>query len=122
MRVGFDVLDDLQVSSDVRETIQSTVSERIASSMFAGVDDLRLRLRKTKGALLCVAMVGFAGGALVTSTATSESPLEAVSGALDGLPERIDRAQRSDRRSSRASDTDRHAAVRDALKKLLDRG
>ena len=117
MRVGFDVLDDVQVSSDERDAVTRTVSERFASSVFAGVEDLRLRLRRTKGALLCVVMVGFASGDLVTSTATSDTPLEAVVDALDALPERIDRVQRSDRRS--ANDADRHAAVREELKRLL---
>src|SRR5688500_9602878 len=117
MRVGFDVLDDVQVSSDERDAVTRTVSERFASSVFAGVEDLRLRLRRTKGALLCVVMVGFASGDLVTSTATSDTPLEAVVDALDALPERIDRVQRSDRRSG--NDADRHAAVREELKRLL---
>jgi hypothetical protein len=117
MRVGFEALD-VDVSSDVREAVGRKVSERFASSVFAGAEDLRLRLRRTKGALLCVAVVGFIGGDLVTSTATSESPLEAVVDALDRLPERIDRVHRTDRR---ASAVDRHAVVRDELKRLLDR-
>jgi len=118
MRVGLEALDDVEVSSDVREAVSRTVRERSGSSVFAGVADLRLRLRRTKDALLCVAIVGFAGGDLVTSTATSGTPLEAVVDALDGLSERIDR--RTDRRSSgSASGADRHAAVRNELKRLL---
>ena len=113
MRVGFEALDGVQLSSDLREALARKVSER--SSVFAGVDDLRLRLRRTKGALLCVAMVGFASGELVTSTATSATPFEAAVDALDALPERIERAQRTDARAN----VDRHAAVREALKRLL---
>ncbi len=116
MRVGLEALDDVQVSSEVREAVSRQVTERVASSVFSGVQDLRLRLRRTKGALLCVAVVGFAGGDLVTSTATSESPLEAVVDALDGLPARMQRVHRAESRSQ-----DRHAAVRAELKKLLDR-
>ena len=59
MRVGLEALDDVEVSSDVREEVSRKVSERFASSVFAGVEDLRLRLRRTKGALLCVVAVGF---------------------------------------------------------------
>jgi len=121
MRVGFESLDDIQVSSDVCEAVSRTVSERFTSSVFAGVVDLRLRLRRTKGALLCVAIVGFVGGDLVTSTATSDSPLEAVVDALDGLPERIGRVHRTERRPEVPVDVERHAAVRDELKRLLDR-
>lgn len=122
MRIGLEALDDVDVTSDVRDAVSRKVSERAASSAFAGVQDLRLRLRRTKDALLCVAMVGFAGGDLVTSTATRDTPLEAVVDALDGLPERIERAHRIDRRSVSAADgADRHAAVREALKRLLDR-
>jgi hypothetical protein len=122
MRIGLEALDDVDVTSDVRDAVSRTVSERAASSVFAGVQDLRLRLRRTKDALLCVAMVGFAGGDLVTSTAPRATPLEAVVQALDGLPDRIERAHRIDRRTKSAEDGDRHAAVRDELKRLLDRG
>lgn len=117
MRVALEALDDVDVSRDVEEAVSRKVKEGIASSLFSGVQDLRLRLRRTKGALLCVAAVGFAGGDLVTSTATSNNPLEAVVGALDGLPERIDRVHRTDRKS--ASTVDAHAAVREELKRLL---
>jgi hypothetical protein len=120
MRVGLEALDDVPISSDVREAVSRTVSERSTSSVFAGVDDLRLRLRRTKDALLCVAIVGLAGGGLVTSTATSDTPLNAVVDALDGLPERISRAPRIDRRPKAPVDVDRHAAYREELKRLLD--
>jgi hypothetical protein len=116
MRVGFEALD-VDVSSDVRDAVSRTVSERLASSVFAEVQDLRLRLHRTKGALLCVAVVGFVGGDLVTSTATSDSPLGAIVDALDRLPGRIGLAHRTDRRPN---DVDRHAAVREELKRLLD--
>jgi hypothetical protein len=121
MRVALEALDDVEVSSDVEEAVSRKVKERTASSVFSGVQDLRLRLRRTKGALLCVAAVGFAGGDLVTSTATSDSPLEAIVDALDGLPARIDRVHRPDLRGTASTSVDRHAAVREELKKLLDR-
>lgn len=120
MRVGFEALD-VDLSSDVRDAVSRTVSERIASSVFAGVQDLRVRLRHTKGALLCVAMVGFVGGDLVTSTATSDTPLEAIVAALDRLPERIEMVHRTDRRSSDEDAVVRHAAVREEVKNLLVR-
>lgn len=122
MRVGFEALEDVEVSSDVREAVCRKVNEGVAASRFAGVDDLRLRLRRSKGVLVAVAIVGFAGGGLATSTATSESndPLAAVVDALDGIPAHLDRAQRSYRRSESETSTDRHAAVRDRLRKLLD--
>lgn len=118
MRIALDTLD-VDVSSDEREVVSRKVNERIASSVFAGVQDLRLRLRRTKGALLCVAAVGFVGGDLVTSTATSDTPLEAIVDALEGLPERIDRVHRTDRTS--APNAAGHAAYREELKKLLAR-
>ncbi|HSO37531.1 MAG TPA: hypothetical protein VLT33_33630 [Labilithrix sp.] len=122
MRVGFEALDDVEVSNGVREAVCRKVKEGVASSLFAGVDDLRLRLRRTKGVLVAVAIVSFAGGGLATSTATSarNDALEAVAGALDGIPAHLDRAQRSYRRAESAPSTDRHAAVRDQLRKLLD--
>lgn len=121
MRVGLEALDDVQVSSEVREAVTRKVSEGFASSVFSGVQDLRLRLRRAKGALLCVAIVGFAEGDLVTSTAVSDTPLEALVGALDGLPERIERLHRSERRSASESTASTHAAVRAELTRLLDR-
>ena len=123
MRVGFEALEDLEVSDDVREAVCKKVKEGVASSLFAGVDDLRLRLRRTtKGVLVAVAIVGFAGGGLATSTATSTSndPLAAVSDALDGIPAHLDRAQRSYRRAEDAPSTDRHAAVREHVRRVLD--
>lgn len=119
MRVALEALD-VDVPNDVVEAVNHKVKQRVASSIFSGVQDLRLRLRRSKGALLCVAAVGFAGGDLVTSTATSSSPLEAIVDALDGLPERIDRVHRNDQRSA-AMSPDRHAAIRETLKLMLDR-
>lgn len=121
MRIGFEALDDVDVTSDLREAVCRKVTERVASSVFAGVQDLRLRLRRSKDALLCVAIVGLSGGDLVTSTATNGTPLEAVVAALDGLPERIERAHQYDRRSKSADDGNRHAAVREELHRLFDR-
>lgn len=114
MKVAVDALE-LPIEDEVLATVDRAVQERSSSLVFAGVRDLRLRLRRVRGALLCVAAVGLAGGGLATSTATSSTPLDAVIGALDGLPDRIDRVRR---RSPGA--TSRHAAVRDELKKLLD--
>src|SRR6185369_5920681 len=96
MRVALEALD-VRVGDDVLKAVNREVTERVPSSVFAGVRDLRLRLRQTKGALLCVAAAGFAGGDLVTSTATSNNPLEAIVGALEGLPDRIDRVHHRDR-------------------------
>lgn len=118
MRIALDTMD-VDVSSEEREVVRRKVSERVASSVFAGVQDLRLRLRQTKGALLCVAAVGFVGGDLVTSTATSDSPVEAIVDALEGLPERIDRVHRASAAS--ATPLDGHAAVREELRRLLAR-
>lgn len=109
---------DVGVDDDVLLAANREVSARVASSLFAGVRDVRLRLRQAKGALLCVVAVGFAGGDLVTSTATGERPLEAIVGALDGLPDRVDRVHRRETRPSGLT----HAAVRDELKRLLDNG
>lgn len=120
MRVGIDT-EDVHVPSEVCEEVRRTVNGRLEASVFAGVADLRLRLRRTQNALLCVAMVGFVGGDLVTSTATSDDPLGAVVDALDALPARIDRLHRSERASADASSPDRHAAVRDELRRLLAR-
>lgn len=120
MRIGLESIDDVDITNDVREAVSRKVNERVASSVFAGVQDLRLRLRRTKDALLCVAIVGFAGGELVTSVATSGTPLEAVVDALDGLPARIERVHRLERGSKSGADRDRHAAVRGELKRLLD--
>jgi hypothetical protein len=121
MRVGLEALDDVQVSTEMKEAVTRKVTERFASSVFSGVQDLRLRLRRTRGALLCVAVVGFAEGDLVTATATSETALEAVVDALDGLPERIERLHRGDRRPAGEPAATNHAAVRRELQRLLAR-
>ncbi len=116
MNVAVEALDVGLADADL-EAVSREVTQRLTSSLFAGARDLRLRLRSAKGALLCVAAVGFAGGELVTSTASSDTPLAAMVGALDGLPERMDRLQRTEA-TPVASD---HAAVRAALKRLLER-
>jgi hypothetical protein len=119
MRIAVEALD-VGVADEVLQAVDREVSERTTSSAFSGVRDLRLRLRQVKGALLCVAAVGFVGGDLVTSTATSQTPLEAIVGALDGLPDRIDRVHRTDHRSADAAHPmTSHAAVREELKRLL---
>lgn len=117
MRVAVDTVE-LPLEEEELASVEGVVQERVASPIFAGASDLRVRLRKVKGALLCVAAVGLAGGGLATSTATSSTPLDAVMGALDGLPDRIDRA----RRISSTSRGSRHAAVRAEVKKLLREG
>jgi hypothetical protein len=120
MRVGLEAVD-VSVGEPVLEAVSREVSERAStSSVFAGVNDLRLRLRREGGALLCVAVLGFAGGGLVTSTVKSDSALEAIVGALDGLPQSIDR-QRSHARPDVAPSGSTHAAVRAQLERLLDR-
>jgi hypothetical protein len=116
MHVAVEAVDVGVADADL-EAVRREVRERFTSSLFAGVRDLRLRLRSAKGALLCVAVVGFAGGELVTSTATSDTPLTAMVGALDGLPDRIDRIHRVE---SAPASLD-HASVRAELKRLLDR-
>jgi hypothetical protein len=116
MRVALEALD-VGVADDVLEAVSREVTERTSSSVFQGVRDLRLRLRRAKGALLCVAAVGFVSGDLVTSTATSDSPLDAIVGALEGLPDRIDRAYRHEHRATAGQDG--HAAVREELRRLL---
>ncbi|MBS2018117.1 MAG: hypothetical protein JST00_34920 [Deltaproteobacteria bacterium] len=117
MRVGFEALD-VDVSTDERQAVCGAVKERTTSSVFAGVQDLRLRLRQVGGALLCVVIAGFAEGELVTSTAKGDSALGAVVGALDGLPERIDRMPRI-QRPKNAMAAARHAAIREELKRAL---
>ena len=61
MRVALEALD-VDVPSDLQEAVCRKVKERVGTSVFSGVQDLRLRLRRAKGALLCVAAVGFPGG------------------------------------------------------------
>jgi hypothetical protein len=120
MRVALEAVD-VSVGEPVLDAVTREVSERAStSSIFAGVSDLRLRLRQEKGALLCVAVLGFASGGLVTSTVTSDSPLEAIVGALDGLSESVDR-QRSYSRPDGASSASTRAAAREQLARLLDR-
>jgi hypothetical protein len=119
MRVALEAVG-VVVGEPVLDAVTREVSQRAtSSSVFAGVNDLRLRLRREKGALLCVAVLGLASGGLVTSTVKSESPLEAIVGALDGLPGSIDR-QRSYSRPDQAPGGSTHAAAREELKKLLD--
>jgi len=118
MNVAVDAVDVGVADADL-EAVSREVRDRLGSSLFAGVRDLRLRLRTAKGALLCVAVVGFAGGELVTSTATSDTPLTAMFGALDGLPDRIDRIHRA--APAQATAPLDHALVRAELKRLLDR-
>jgi hypothetical protein len=119
MRVALEALD-VPVGDDVLVAVDREVRDRVSSSVFTGVENLRLRLHHVKGALLCVAAVGFAGGDLVTSTSSSSSPLEAIVGALDGLPDRIDRIHRSDRRPNSAPTMAVHRAAREELKRLLE--
>lgn len=116
MHVAVEALDVSIADSDLA-AVDREVAQRFASSPFAGVRDLRLRLRQAKGALLCVAAVGFGGGELVTSTATSDTPLAAMVGALEGLPARMARVLRSDATPK----AEGHAAVRAELRRLLDR-
>jgi hypothetical protein len=120
MRVAVEAVE-VGVTDEILEAVDREVTARAGSSVFAGVRDVRLRLRRAKGALLCVAAVGFAGGDLVTSTATSDLPLDAIVGALDGLPDRIGRLHRTEPAAGAPSATAEHAAVRDALKRLLAR-
>jgi hypothetical protein len=95
MHVAVEALDVGVADADL-EAVDREMRQRATSSLFAGVRDIRLRLRRVKDALVCVAVVGFAGGGLVTSTATSDTPLTAMVGALDGLPERMDRMHRAE--------------------------
>lgn len=113
MRVAVEA-NDVGVSAAELDAVNREVTARAQSPMFAGAKDLRFRLRQVKGALLCIVAVGFSGGDLVTSTATSKTPLEAMVGALDGLPERMERLPRIEHRAAPT-----HASVRDQLKVLL---
>ena len=114
MKVAVDA-EDIGLSAAELDAVSREVDARAQSPMFAGAKDLRFRLRQVKGALLCIVAVGFSGGDLVTSTATSKTPLEAMVGALDGLPERIERLPRIDHEHRPTT----HAAVRNQLKLLL---
>lgn len=119
MRLAIEALD-VSVADEVLLAAAREVTARAASSVFAGVRDVRLRLRQARGALLCVAAVGFAGGGLVTSSATRDTPLEAIVGALEGLPDRIDRVYGRAHHPSAESSAASSAAVREQLKRLLD--
>jgi hypothetical protein len=112
MRVAVDA-EDVGLSEAELDAVNREVTARVQSPLFEGVRDLRFRLRQVKGALLCVVAVGFSAGDLVTSTATSKTPLEAMVTALDGLPERMERIPRIEHRPPT------HAAVRNKLKLLL---
>lgn len=118
MRVAIEALD-LSVSDDELAAVDREVNARASAEPFKEARDLRLRLRRTKNALICVAAVGFVGGGLVTSTATRPTPIQAIVGALDELPERIERSEAASagRRANRAKGTT-HAAVRDAVRRL----
>lgn len=114
MRVALEALD-VAVGEDVLAAVGREVEDRVRAPEFAGARDLRVRLRRVKGAFLGVAMVGFSAGGLATSTATSSDPLSAMVSALDALPERMGHVQRRERRGTT------HTAVRAELKRLLDR-
>ena len=118
MRVAIEAVD-VAVPDEELSKVDDVVNARVRSSSFDGARDLRLRLRRTKNALLCIAAVGFSGGGLVTSTATGSSPFTAIVGALDELPARIDRVDGL-RRAAGAAGAGDHAAVRETLRRLLD--
>lgn len=112
--------NDVAVSDEELSAVDAAVTARASAwSRIANVRDLRLRLVRTKSALLCVAAVGLSGGGLVTSTAESSSPLDAMVGALDELPGRFDRLESARRESAASSPTDAHAMVREELRRLL---
>lgn len=121
MRVRVEA-NEVAVSDEELSAVDAAVNARAGAwSRIAGARDLRLRLVRTKNALLCVAAVGLSGGGLVTSTAESSSPLAAMVGALDELPGRFDRLE-SARRDSAArvlESADSHAVVREELRRLL---
>jgi hypothetical protein len=118
MRIAIEA-GDLPVSDDILSEVDRAVRARASASAFDGARDLRLRLRQTKNALLCVAAVGFAGGALVTSTAEGMTPVEAVVGALEDLPARRERQDEARRGVVVASGPAEHAALRVELTRLL---
>ena len=118
MQLAVEALDVGVADADL-EAVRREVSERFTTSLFAGVRDLRLRLRSAKGALLCVAVDVTSSPPAKPTTATSNTPLTAMVGALDGLPARMDRLHRADT-AAPAPSLD-HAAVRAELKRLLDR-
>jgi hypothetical protein len=112
MHVAVDA-EDVGLTEAELDAMSREVTARVQSPVFDGARDLRFRLRQVKGALLCVVAVGFSAGALVTSTATRKTPLEAMVSALDGLPERMQRLPRIEHPAPT------HAAVRNTLKRLL---
>lgn len=118
MRVAVDTTD-VQVDEAVLEAVGREVTERVGMPVFAGARDVRLRLRQAKGALLAIVAVGFSAGGLVTSSAESATPLEAITLAFDGLPERLERIKSSEQRGDVGAS--RHAAVRHELQRLLAR-
>ncbi len=117
MRIAIEA-GDLPVSDDVLSEVSRAVRAR--ASAFSDARDLRLRLRQTKSALLCVVAVGFAGGGLVTSTAEGRTPVEAVVGALDDLPARRDRQADARRGAVPAEAPSEHAALRGELRRLFE--
>ena len=119
MRIAIQA-DDVSVSEDVLAEVGRELSARTTSPAFAGAQDLRLRFLQAKNALLAVVAVGFAGGALVTSTAEGASPVDAVVSALDELPARKGRLEGA-RASAVASPLAEHAAFRTELSRLLAR-
>lgn len=120
MRVAVEAAEDVSVGDDVLAAVNREVTERGTTPGLFGARDVRLRLRRAKGALMCIVAVGFPAGTLVTSTATRSTPMEAIVEALDGLPERMQRVQPAPALAS-VGDAPSHAAVRDTLKRLLDR-
>lgn len=119
MRIAIQA-DDVSVSEDVLAEVGRELSARTTSPAFAGAQDLRLRFRQAKNALLAVVAVGFAGGGLVTSTAEGASPVDAVVSALEELPARKDRILEA-RASAVPSPAAEHAAFRSELSRLLAR-
>lgn len=121
MRVAVDA-EDLGLSEAELAAVHREVTARVQSPMFEGARDLRFRLRQVKGALFCIVAVGFSAGGLVTSTATSATPLGAMVDALDRLPDRMERMEEVERGERRARSEHRpptHAAVRNQIKVLL---
>jgi hypothetical protein len=115
MRVALEAID-VAVGNDVLARVDREVANRIRAPEFSAARDLRLRLRQVKGAFLGIVIVGFSAGDLITSTATSNDPLDAMVSALDGLPGRMDRIQK--RHEPRPNT---HAKFREELRRLLAR-
>ena len=121
--VTVDVREEAQVEAAYAEVLKTFGKVDIVCSnaaIFSGARDLRLRLMQTKTALLCIAVVGFAGGGLVTSTAQSSTPLAAMVGALDDLPARFELQDGARRVAAEQSTTPTpHRAVREQVRRLL---